>query len=105
MRLLETKRRPVAILLLLGAAIGLFGTAGLASRRTPVLAERTTATALHDLTAHAWNGHQLEVSFQWEGRQVLAHDQPDCGHDYLTGDLITIYVAWRVQSVIATAAV
>ena len=57
-------------------------------------AARTTAIALHDLTSDDCNrAHILKVSFRWEGRQVVADDQPDCGLDYVTGEQITIYVS------------
>lgn len=64
-----------------------------------MVAERTTATALHDLTAHdCSNAHPLKVSFQWRGHQVVADDQPDCGRDYLSGDQVTIFVASNAPS-------
>ena len=62
---------------------------------THVDAVRVAAMTRSALTsADCSAGKFLVVSFQWHGEATTHSDYaPDCGHDYLSGDPVTLYVA------------
>jgi hypothetical protein len=65
-----------------------------------VTAVRVDATALAALSTSACeNGAELPVTFEWHGNSATEADPaPDCGHDYLPGEHLTLFVASNSSS-------
>jgi hypothetical protein len=79
-----------------------FVTAVIAARMPApnITAVRVDATARAELSTSACeNGSTLPVTFEWHGNSATEIDpSPDCGHDYLPGEHLTLFVASNSSS-------
>jgi len=90
----------------LAFGLGLLGlgfvTAVIAARMPApnITAVRVDATARAALSTSACeNGSALPVTFEWHGHSAVeANPAPDCGHDYVPGEHLTLFVASNSSS-------